>query len=350
MTQDMLPEVVVRSGGRRRVVVRVLVALLAVGLALLLALVLAAPRILPSEVVEGLAPGRTPPRSEPMHVLLIGSDSRADLTPEERAALSTGSVAGERADTIMLLTVFGDRVGLLSFPRDLAVERCDGTSGRINAALAIGGPSCLVETVHTLTGIRAHHHVTVTFGGFVDVVDAVGGVELCLDAPIRDRDAGIDLPAGCQMLDGADALGYVRVRKIDSDFARMERQQEFLRALAREVADPALIARPWRLLQTSSGLTRSVTVDDGLGRVAMTRLASGLRTLAAGDAFAATVPSDPFTGPSGAALLRVRADEAAELFAGFADGSALAPAPGPDAPDPDATDSGATGRDGSDVG
>lgn len=340
MAQDTLPEVVVRSGGRRRVVLRVLVGVIVAVLALVLALLLLAPRILPSEVVEGLAPGRTPPRSEPMHVLIIGSDSRADLTPEERAALRTGSVAGERADTIMLLTVYRDHVGLLSFPRDLAVERCDGTSGRINAALAIGGPACLVETVHALSGIRAHHHVAVTFGGFVDVVDAVGGVELCLDAAIRDRDAGIDLPAGCQVLDGADALGYVRVRKIDSDFARMERQQEFLRALAREIADPAIVARPWRLTQTYSGLTRSVTVDDGLGRVAMARLASGLRALAEGDAVTATVPADPFTAPSGAALLRVRADEAAELFAGFADGSALVPASDADAPDPDGPDLG----------
>jgi LCP family protein required for cell wall assembly len=321
--EHALPEVVGRS--RRPLLVRVLVVLVLLVLVALVGLAALGPRLLPSETVAGLAPGRTPPRSEPLHVLIIGSDSRADLTPEERTELSTGSVAGERADTIMLLTVFGEHAGLLSFPRDLSVERCDGTVGRINAALAIGGPACLVETVHTLSGIRAHHHVAVTFGGFRDVVDAVGGVELCLDAPIRDRAAGIDLPAGCQVLDGADALGYVRVRKIDSDFARMERQQAFLRALAGELADPALIARPWRIPSVVGGFSQAVTVDDGLGRAAMTRLASGMRSLASGEAVTATVPSDGFTAPSGAMLLRVRDEEAAVLFAGFADGSALTP-------------------------
>jgi LCP family protein required for cell wall assembly len=289
---------------------------------LLVVLTVAAPLLvlvlLPRQEVTGLSPaGRT------FNVLLVGSDSREGLTAEERRELTTGSAGGDRSDTIMLMTVQGLRVGLLSFPRDLSVERCDGSVGRINGAVSIGGPGCLVDTVERLSGLDVHHHVTITFGGFRDVVDAVGGVELCLDRAIRDRSAGIDLPEGCQVLDGADALGYVRVRKIDSDFARIERQQQFLRALARELLDPTLVVRPWRLVAITLGVSRALVVDQRLGPVDLLRLAVGLRVLASGGAVSETVPSQGFTSSGGAAMQRVRQPEADALFAGFADGSAL---------------------------
>jgi LCP family protein required for cell wall assembly len=315
------PEIVVRA--RRPPAVRLLRALVVALLTVALLSLAAVLVLLPRESVAGLAGGPTPFSGEPLHILITGSDSRDALSAEERIALTTGSAAGERADTILLLTVVGGRAGMLSFPRDLSVERCDGSVGRINGALAIGGPTCLVETVHRLSGIRAHHHVTVTFGGFRDVVDAVGGVELCLDRPIRDRSAGIDLPAGCQVLDGADALGFVRVRKIDSDFARIGRQQQFLRALATELTDPTLVVRPWRLLPIVLGASRAVTVDRRLGPLDLARLGVGLRAVASGDAVSVTVPADGFTSSAGAALLRARSSEAQPIFASFADGSAL---------------------------
>ncbi len=309
---------VVERRARRPLVLRLLRAL-AIGLAvLLLVLPLVVHLLLPREEVRGLVSG-----GRPLHVLITGSDSREGLSAQERIELTTGGASGERADTILLMTIDGTRVGLLSFPRDLSVTRCDGSVGRINGALAIGGPSCLVETVRAVSGIPVHHHVTVTFGGFRDVVDAVGGVELCLDAPLRDRSAGIDLPAGCQVLDGADALGYVRVRKIDSDFARIERQHRFLRALAGELVAPGLLVQPWRLVPAVVGVTRAVTVDQRLGPLDLARVAIGLRALGAGDAVTATVPADGFRGASGEALLRLREGEAAVLFAGLADGSLL---------------------------
>jgi LCP family protein required for cell wall assembly len=273
---------------------------------------------LPRTPVEGLAEA-----GRPLHVLITGSDSREDLTAEERAALSTGSASGQRADTILVLTVSGTRAAMLALPRDLLVERCDGSVGRINAAIGIGGPSCLVTTVRQLTGLQIAHHVEVTFGGFRDVVDAVGGVELCLDAPIADRSAGIDLPAGCQVLDGADALGFVRVRKIDDDLQRIKRQQRFVEALARELVDPTLVLRPWRLYAIAGDLGRAVTVDDDLGPVALLRLALGMRALAAGGVPAATVPADPGTTEVGAFVLRPREVEAERLYAVFRDGSVL---------------------------
>lgn len=325
-----MPEVVHRS--RRPPLIR----LARAAIVLLLATVLAVPAtvllLLPRERVDGLAASGPPVGRGPLHVLVTGSDSRQDLSLEERIALTTGSAAGERADTIILLAIDGTRVGMLSFPRDLSVERCDGSVGRINGALSIGGPSCLVETVHRLSGIRAHHHVTVTFGGFRDVVDAIGGVELCLERALRDRSAGIDLPAGCQVLDGADALGYVRVRKVDSDLARIGRQQQFLRALAVELTDPTLLVQPWRLAPTVVGASRAVTVDQRLGPVDLARIAIGLRAVASGRAVTVTVPSDGFRSSSGASLLRLRSDEAAPIFAGFADGSMLRIGPSADPP------------------
>jgi len=291
-------------------------------LVLVLVLVLIAPSVLalrlPRQEVEGLASA-----GRPFHVLITGSDSREGLSAQERIELSTGSAGGERTDTILVMSIVGTRAGLLAFPRDLMVERCDGSVGRINGAVAIGGPSCLVETVSRVSGLPIRHHLSITFGGFRDVVDAVGGVELCLDRPIRDRSAGIDLPAGCQVLDGADALGFVRVRKIDNDLMRIQRQQQFLRALAQELLSPTLLVRPWRLIRVADGMAGAVEVDQEVGGVALWRLAFGLQSLARGRAVMATVPSDPGRTSAGASVLRIRSAEAEQLFSTFRDGSVL---------------------------
>lgn len=261
---------------------------------------------------------------QPLHILVVGSDSRADLTPEERRELGVGGAEGDRADTIFVMTIQGGDVALLSFPRDLWVERCDGTMGRINAAPAIDGPGCLVRTVRDASGIDVHHYVEVTFGGFVDVVDAVGGVELCLEEAISDRDANIDLPAGCQVLDGPDALGYVRVRKIDNDLMRIQRQQQFVQALAREVASPSTLANPFRLASLVRETGEAVTVDEQMGPITMARVALGMRGLGAGAVTTHTVPVEPRTTAGGAAVLDVRTAEAEPLFSAFRSGAILA--------------------------
>jgi LCP family protein required for cell wall assembly len=234
-----------------------------------------------------------------------------------------GDIPGERTDTIFVMTIDGGRVGLLAFPRDLWVSRCDGTAGRLNTALQLGGPSCLVTTVRQLSGLPIQHHVQITFGGFRDVVDAVGGVEVCLEDAIADADAGIDLPAGCQELSGADALGYVRVRNIDSDLGRIRRQQTFLRALAGEVASPSTLLNPFRLVALTGEVGGAVTVDDRLGPFDLVRLLRGVRGLAGGAAATETVPTTPDT-VGGAQVLFLDQAAAGGVFAAFADGSVLA--------------------------
>ena len=296
---------------------------IAVVLVLVLVAVLTVPIIVSARIpripVAGLARS-----GEPLHVLVVGSDSREGLTPEERRELSTGSgIEGERTDTIFVMTIDDGEVALLAFPRDLWVTRCDGSVGRINVAESIGGPGCLVATVRELSGLEIQHLVSVTFGGFRDIVDALGGVEICLEEPIADDDAGIDLPAGCQQLDGQDALGYVRVRKIDNDLERIKRQQRFVRALAEQAMRPATLLNPVRLLGLSGEIGDAIRVDDEMGPFDLLEIGWEGRGLGTGNLSTHTVPADPGVTSGGAQVLYVREGEAEELFASFRDGSVL---------------------------
>ncbi|MEX2280660.1 MAG: LCP family protein, partial [Acidimicrobiia bacterium] len=293
-----------------------------VKLLLLAALIsaLAFPWWLSSQVTRIDVAGLSTDRSS-LHILVVGSDSREGLSEEQQSVFGADSVDGERADTIFVLSLDGGKAAVLAFPRDLWVERCDGTMGRINSATAISGPSCLVRTVRDLSGINLNHYMALSFGGFATLVDSIGGVELCLDEAISDRDAHIDLPAGCQRLNGADALGFVRVRKIDNDLMRIQRQQEFVQAFAREFASPARLLNPLRLAELASDSGHAVRVDERMGVLAMARLALGARGLGRGSGVINTVPVDPRTTSDGAAVLEMRIAEAEELFAAHRTGS-----------------------------
>ena len=331
------PEVVTRA--RPRWPRRLLSALLVLTLVLTLVLPVVAWARLTRIPVPGLATS-----GSPTHVLIIGSDSREGLTPEEERELSVGSgdvFTGERTDTILVLTVDRGRAAMLSFPRDLWVERCDGSRGRINVATSIDGPGCLATTVRDVSGIHVQHVVRVTFGGFRDVVDAVGGVELCLEDPIADRDAGIDLPAGCQVLDGTDSLGYVRVRKIDDDLQRIQRQQRFVQALARELTNPAVLLNPVALWELSGAMGGAITVDDRLGPIDLVRLAWSGRAIGRGEVASHTVPVVPRTTSGGAMVVEVQQPDAEALFARFRSGAVLSEATagtGEAAPPPEPAD------------
>ncbi len=310
------------AGGRKRrrklVIAIAVVVLLLLPLLYGVAVAFVANNNIARAPVAGLGSG-----AGPMHVLVVGSDSRAGMTEEERIALTTGSAEGERTDTIFVMSVEGGKVGLLAFPRDLFVERCDGSTGRINAAMQIDGAGCLVDTVSQLSGLSISHFLSVNFLGFRDIVDAVGGVEVCLDKAIADRDAGIDLPAGCQTLEGTEALGYVRVRKIDNDLERIKRQQGFLKALASRILAPKTLLNPARTFETASNIGSALTADEGLGPVDLARIAWGMRGLATGSAVTETVPATP-ANRGGAAVLIPDLDAAQPIFAGFRDGSAFA--------------------------
>lgn len=311
----------VERPGRRRRGRRLLVVVLVLVLIVAVVTPLAVSSRIPRAAVDGLAAS-----SSPTHVLVAGSDSREGLTEDEQRELATGSsdgIEGERTDTVFVLSYQGGQAALLSFPRDLWIERCDGSVGRLNVAQSIGGPGCLVETVRDLSGIEISHYLGITFGGFRDVVDAVGGVPMCLQDPISDVDAGIDLDEGCQVLDGADALGFVRVRKIDNDLRRIERQQQFVRALAGEVARPSTLLNPLRLWRLSGEVGGAVTIDDQMGVFELAGLARAMRGVAGGDVATFTVPADPAQTSAGAAVLHVRDRDAEALFSRFRTGTVL---------------------------
>ncbi|MEE8602149.1 LCP family protein [Euzebya tangerina] len=276
------------------------------------------------EPIEGLARGEGA-----LNVLIVGSDSRDGFTPEELAELGTEAVEGRRTDTIFLLSVDGGRAAMLSFPRDLFVTACDGQQGRINAAYARLGPSCLVQTVTSLTGINIDHYVEVNLFGFVQIVDAVGGVPIFLDAPLVDPFAGINLPAGCNVLDGRQAIGFVRSRMIDSDLGRIARQQRFLRELAEEVISPSTVVNVPRLFRVARSSGQSLISDQGLGLLDLARLARAARGLAGAGLATYTVPADA-ANVDGAAVLIPDAPLAEPLFAQFADGSILQIPPTPE--------------------
>ena len=225
---------------------------------------------------DGVVDGADIPEiDEVLNILVVGSDSREGLSDEQLQALGTEEEGGDRTDTIILarLDPAQNTAALLSFPRDLFVTRCDGSRGRINDAyqlgeqMGVGGPDCLVQTVTRLTDIPIDHFVRINLAGFIGVVDAVGGVSFYLDQPIKDRHAGLDLPAGCVTLSGAQAVGFVRARHIDSDFGRIARQQRFIRELVRETTSISTVLQPQRLFTLVRSIGRTLENDKLFGLV-----------------------------------------------------------------------------------
>ncbi|AKH82743.1 LytR family transcriptional regulator [Streptomyces sp. CNQ-509] len=207
------------------------------------------------------------------NILVLGSDSRAG---SERYGHDTGV---ERSDTAVLLHLAGDRDGVtaVSIPRDLMVKIPDcrrpggGTSGKqvnqFNFSFAYGGAACTIRVVEKLVGVRVDHHVIADFQGFKEVVDAVDGVEVCLPAAMHDRSAKLRLPKGRQVLDGEQALGYVRARKsLDGggDTQRMSRQQEFMASLVNKVQSNGVLFNPLRLAPLLDAVTSALTANEEL--------------------------------------------------------------------------------------
>lgn len=244
--------------------------------------------------VDATPDGATrPPSARGSTYLLVGTDSREGLSDEERRELVTGSAEGSRADTLMVLHVGGpDGPVLVSVPRDSYVDIPGHGANKINAAYAQGGPELLVDTVEQATGIRMDGYLELGFGGFVEVVAAVGGVHMCLEEPVQDDRTRLDLPAGCQDLEGADALNYVRMRYSDprGDLGRVERQRAFLSALASRMATPQTVLVPWRLHEVGTAVGRSLARGENTSAFELGRIGLAMRTLSSGEGQSLTVP------------------------------------------------------------
>lgn len=218
-------------------------------------------------------PGGDRPGEQPgTTYLLVGSDSRGELTEEQREDLGTGGASSRLADTIMLLHT-GDGPNLLmSIPRDSIVDIPGHSTTKINAAYAWGGPKLMTRTVEQNTGIRVDHYVEIGFGGFVDMVDAVGGVEICPETAMEDKDANLDIEAGCQEADGRTALGYARSRKTSADLGdikRAEHQREVVAAVGGEALSPWSVINPLRYYRLSTATADSFRVSEGSSPLAI---------------------------------------------------------------------------------
>ncbi|MGC5009868.1 LCP family protein [Streptosporangium sp. DT93] len=203
--------------------------------------------------------------------LLVGSDSRAGLTAAQRKKLATGKALGRRTDTMMLLHIpDGDgRPTLVSLPRDSYVPIDGHGSDKLNAAYAYrdGGPKLLAKTVEKVTGLRLDHYMEIGFGGFVGIVDAIGGVEIDVKQNIKDPKAGIDLKKGRQTMDGGTALGYVRTRATGNlpDLDRTQRQRQFFSAVVKKAASPGVLINPFTSVPLALSAADSVSVGEGTG-------------------------------------------------------------------------------------
>ena len=267
--------------------------------------------------------------TEPTTILVVGTDSRSNLSEEQLLALGTEDDGGTNlTDTIMLVQVdpARDAAALLSFPRDLYIRRCNGTKGKINAAYAIGeaieeggGPECLVDTIEDATGIPVDHYVQVDLAGFINAVDAIGGVTFHVQEPLRDVAAGLDIDAGCVTFDGARALAFVRARKIDNDFGRIARQQRFLREMIDKVTSAGVLLNPVRLFSLVNEVGASLTTDSGFGLAQQRDLAFSLRNLDPEALATRTVPGD-IAMVDGASVVIPDEERAERLFEAFRDG------------------------------
>ncbi len=258
---------------------------------------------------------------DPVTVLVLGSDTRQTLTAEERVELATGNAFGERTEVVALVRFDpnADELRMLNVPRDTLVTRCNGSRGRINAAytigenMGVGGMSCVVSTLTDWSGLSIDHAMKVDFRGFVDIVDALGGVEFHLDEPLQDDNANLDLRAGCQRLDGADALAFARARGIDNDFGRIARQQRLIAEIRAELGEAGVLTDSVRLIRTAEAIASAVELDDRLTLNRIRQLVTAHRSTLRADIDARTVPGERAANTE-AWLLRPDAEAADDLF------------------------------------
>ncbi|HEX7659234.1 MAG TPA: LCP family protein, partial [Pseudonocardiaceae bacterium] len=181
---------------------------------------------------------------------------------------------------------------LVSLLRDSWVSIPGHGKNKINAAFSYGGAPLLVQTVEQDTGLRVDHYAEIGLGGFATVVDDVGGVTMCLPEADNDSYAGVNLPAGCQNLNGANALGYVRSRHAfaTSDLARTDHQREFVGALADKLSSPGVFLNPFDMVPVLQDLPGALTVDNGDHLQNLVGLAWALRGISGGGAVTTAVP------------------------------------------------------------
>ncbi|WP_247595300.1 LCP family protein [Actinomyces procaprae] len=251
--------------------------------------------------------------------LIVGSDSRAD-------GAVVDNTEGARSDSIMLLHQAGGQSSLTSLPRDTYVEIPGYGGNKINAAYSYGGPSLLVSTVEQLTGLTVDHYVEVGMGGVSSLVDAVGGISVCMGYDVDDADSGLvwDSSQGeCQEVDGAKALAYSRMRKSDpdGDIGRALRQRAVISAVVSKAVSPSTLTSFSQQDRLVDAGTQALTVDEDASMIDLGRMLLAFRSASnaglTGAPPIATVDYEP--GGIGAAVL-LEETTAPDFFAKLREG------------------------------
>jgi LCP family protein required for cell wall assembly len=215
--------------------------------------------------------------------LIAGSDQRTGISRSEQDQLHLGSEGADASDSLMLLHMGTGRPVLISIPRDSYVPIPGHGYNKINAALAFGGPSLLVQTVENVTGLRINHYMGIGFGGLANVVSAVGGVRICVKTAVPadpTGDSGFNgLAAGCHNLSGTQAIAFVRDRHsfATSDLQRIQDQRAFLSALLSKATSPGVYLNPFTALPFASTSASAIAVDKGTSLYDLLQAAFALR-------------------------------------------------------------------------
>ncbi|MFG3101523.1 LCP family protein [Streptomyces sp. NPDC048182] len=246
-----------------------------------------------------------PRAGDGMNVLLVGTDGRDRITPEEKRRFRLGGAPCHCTDTIMLVHLSEDRerASVVSLPRDsyaMTPAHTDQTTGeqhhghpiKLNAAYAEGGPQLTIRTVESMTRVKIDHYLEVDFTSFMKTVDVLGGVEVCTAQPLKDSYTGLDLPPGTHRLGGGQALQYVRARHLDgaSDLSRMKRQQRFLAALIDRATSSGLLLNPLKFRDVTQAVLGSVRADEGFGTDELLSLGRAMRSFSPSSSEFTTVP------------------------------------------------------------
>jgi LCP family protein required for cell wall assembly len=246
--------------------------------------------------------------SSALNFLIVGSDSRAGLSDADAKRLAVGTsktAAGARSDTMFIVHISKDRTKavLISIPRDTLVvvpahTASDGKTqvaaihAKINAAFAWGGAPLLIQTLEERTNLHIDHYVEINFVGFTNIVNALGGIEVCSKVNINDPKSHLVMSAGVHQLDGIEALKYVRTRDFDGlgDIGRMQRQQQFMASVLRKATSAGVLLNPVKLLSFFKAAISTVKTDSGLSQNDLLTLGQQMGKLSANKVRTLTVP------------------------------------------------------------
>jgi LCP family protein required for cell wall assembly len=235
-----------------------------------------------------------------MNILVLGSDSRSGANASKAGGNTDGTA---RSDTAMVVHVNEAHTAatVVSIPRDTLVDRpaCGSSAAArgvmFNSAFEVGGASCAIRTVESMTGLDMNHYVEIDFAGFAKLIDALGGVTVTTTVDIDDAQSGLHLKAGTHRLGGDEALAFVRTRHgvgDGSDLGRIELQQEMVKAILKQVESLNAFGDPTKLYAIADAATGAITTDRSLGSVnSLLSFAQGLKNIKSADITAVTMPN-----------------------------------------------------------